>query len=278
MNTLEKIILSPIAQQYFWIGIYRRKGNKAVRVGFQGPMPPCHEFEFGTGNVGLVASKGIRKVIADVSTDPQYSMCFIQTASEIVEPIFFENELLGVIDVESDQKNFFTQDKISDIQELARLAAPLLVGTDGPNGDAILARNLRLLQWLQNARDLEPEICNWIGIYFKESFLNNNTSTDLILGPYLGLSTEHVRIPLDKGFCGMAMRENRIVNIADVTADARHIACSLTTRSELVIPLKDAMGRTVAELDIDSDRINAFSQRAESNFIAHAETFAAVLQ
>lgn len=277
MNNLEKILLSPIAHKYFWIGIYRRKGNKAVRVGFQGPMPPCHEFEFGKGNVGLVASQGIRKVIADVSTDAQYSMCFIQTASELVEPIYFEGELVGVIDVESDEKNFFTPERVEDVQELAKIVAPLLAGTDGPEGDEILERNLRLLQWIQNARDIEPTLCNWVGLYFKESYLKNNASTDLVLGPFLGNSTDHVRISIDKGFCGLALREERVVNVADVRADARHIACSITTRSEIVIPLKDARGNFVAELDIDSDKLAAFHKSAAEHFVAHAESFAAVL-
>lgn len=269
MNTLEKILLSPVAPQYFWIGVYRRVGNKAVRLGYRGPVPPCHEFEFGKGNVGFVAQQGVRKVIADVSADPQYSMCFIQTASELVEPIWYEGTQVGVMDVESDEKNFFTSEKVEDVQELARVVAPLLVGD--------VERNLRVLQWLQNARDIAPELVDWIGIYFKESFLYENSSTDLLLGPFLGFSTEHIRIPIDRGFCGLALREERVVNISDVRADPRHIACSVSTRSELVIPLKDSSGNLVAELDIDSNTLAAFPEKIAEHFLAHAETFAVVL-
>ncbi|MEW6057358.1 MAG: GAF domain-containing protein [Bdellovibrionota bacterium] len=93
---------------YFWIGIYKVEGQKAKRVNFRGPLPPCHEFEFGKGNVGTAAMKGIKKVISDVSTDPTYSMCFIDTKSELVLPIFLGNKVVGVLDVESDEKDFFT--------------------------------------------------------------------------------------------------------------------------------------------------------------------------
>jgi L-methionine (R)-S-oxide reductase len=92
---------------YFWIGIYLVVGEKVVRQTFRGPVPPCHEFAFGKGNVGTTGQTGLVKVIPDVSEDPTYSMCFIQTKSEIVVPIKIAGRTLGVIDVESDRVNAF---------------------------------------------------------------------------------------------------------------------------------------------------------------------------
>jgi L-methionine (R)-S-oxide reductase len=94
-------------RQYFWIGIYFVLGYKVVRQAMQGPMPPCHEFEFGKGNVGTTGQTGLVKVIPDVTADPTYSMCFMEVKSEIVVPIRIGGRTLGVIDVESDRPNNF---------------------------------------------------------------------------------------------------------------------------------------------------------------------------
>jgi putative methionine-R-sulfoxide reductase with GAF domain len=123
-----------------------------------------------------------------------------------------------------------------------------------------------VLQWLEKVKAGHPEVCDWIGIYYKESYLHKLDSTDLVLGPYIGEVTNHVRIPLDRGFCGMALREERTVNVADVTKDATHIACSLKTRSELVVPIADSNGNFVAELDIDCNNLSAFTPELEKYF------------
>lgn len=126
-----------------------------------------------------------------------------------------------------------------------------------------LTQALSLLSWLYRIQSLEPSLFNWVGIYFKESFLEKGESQDLVIGPYLGEATEHVRIPLDKGLCGLALREEKIINVADVHKRPEHIACSLQTNSELVIPLKDRHGSFIAELDIDSHTKNAFNPELE---------------
>ncbi len=130
-----------------------------------------------------------------------------------------------------------------------------------------------VLTWLQKLKNEQPQVCDWIGIYYKESYLKATSSTDLVLGPFIGEETEHIRIPIDKGFCGMALREERVVNVADVTKDDTHIACSLKTRSELVIPIANRDGAYVAELDIDCNRLNAFSPEIENYFREQVKTF-----
>jgi len=130
-----------------------------------------------------------------------------------------------------------------------------------------------LRNWLLECQKIAPELVDWIGIYFKASYLNDEDSTDLVLGPFIGEATEHTRIPIDRGMCGLALREEKIVNVSDVRKEAEHIACSLTTRSELVIPLADENGVLIAELDIDSNTLDAFSPGIEKKFIEFSKTF-----
>ena len=80
----------------------------------------------------------------------------------------------------------------------------------------------------------------------------------LVLGPYRGRPTEHVRIPIGAGICGRAARVKETVTVDDVNADAEYIACSLETRSEIVVPILRG-DRVLGEIDIDSDVPAAFS-------------------
>jgi len=131
----------------------------------------------------------------------------------------------------------------------------------------------KVLIWLEDTKKLAPEVCDWIGIYYKESYLLGSASTDLVIGPFIGEETEHTRISIERGFCGMALREERTVNVADVTTDSTHIACSLKTRSELVVPIADNNGKFIAELDIDCNRLNAFTKELEKTFQEAVKSF-----
>jgi GAF domain-containing protein len=92
---------------------------------------------------------------------------------------------------------------------------------------------------------------DWIGIYIRNV-------DNLVLGPYMGKLTEHTVIPISEGICGSAVREQDTIIVNDVKDDSRYIACSLETRSEIVVPIfKNSV--PVAEIDIDSDVLNAFN-------------------
>lgn len=108
---------------YFWIGIYVAAGDKLIRQCFRGPVPPCHSFALGVGNVGTTGQNGVTKVIPDVSQDPTYSMCFVETKSEIVLPIKLGSRILGVIDVESDKPDAFSRQERALLEQVAELLA-----------------------------------------------------------------------------------------------------------------------------------------------------------
>lgn len=79
------------------------------------------------------------------------------------------------------------------------------------------------------------------------------------VGPYQG---PHgcLRIPFSIGVCGMAARTRQTQRVEDVRALEYHIACSSSTRSEVVVPILDAAGDTIAVLDVDSDAPAAFRE------------------
>ncbi|HZR33149.1 MAG TPA: GAF domain-containing protein [Terriglobales bacterium] len=113
-------------RHYFWIGIYFLVGNQVVRQVFRGPMPPCHSFALGVGNVGTTGRNGVMKVVPDVSQDPTYSMCFFDTKSEIVVPIKLVQRIFGVIDVESDRLNAFPPGERVLLKQVAERLARFL--------------------------------------------------------------------------------------------------------------------------------------------------------
>lgn len=79
----------------------------------------------------------------------------------------------------------------------------------------------------------------------------------LVIGPYQG-GHGCLRIPFERGVCGAAAREARTQVVPDVHAFPGHIACSSTTRSEIVVPVKSADGAVIGVLDVDSDLPAAF--------------------
>ena len=80
---------------------------------------------------------------------------------------------------------------------------------------------------------------------------------ELVLGPFVGKPSPHTRIPVGRGICGAAAAEKATIVVDDVNADPRYLACSLETRSEIVVPIM-ADGEVLGEIDIDSDRPAAF--------------------
>src|SRR5260221_4926733 len=80
----------------------------------------------------------------------------------------------------------------------------------------------------------------------------------LVLGPFKGTMTPHTRIPLNQGICGAAASSGHTVVVDDVHNDSRYLACSIETKSEIVVPVF-VHGKVVGELDIDSHLPAAFT-------------------
>jgi len=98
---------------------------------------------------------------------------------------------------------------------------------------------------------------NWVGFYMLEKSATAQPAM-LVLGPFQGAMTPHTRIPLHQGICGAAASTGKTVVVDDVSKDPRYLACSVETKSEIVVPVF-AHGKVAGELDIDSFFPAAFS-------------------
>src|SRR6267378_2477364 len=95
---------------------------------------------------------------------------------------------------------------------------------------------------------------NWVGFYMLEPGANPPM---LALGHFQGAMTPHTRIPLNQGICGAAASSGKTIVVDDVKSDPRYLACSLETKSEIVVPVF-VRGQVAGELDIDSHFPSAF--------------------
>ena len=98
---------------------------------------------------------------------------------------------------------------------------------------------------------------NWVGFYFR-----NGAKEELKLGPYVGEPTDHVIIPFGKGICGQVAVSNQNFVVPDVSAQDNYIACSITVKAEIVIPIF-VNGENIGQIDIDSNTPDPFTDKDE---------------
>jgi GAF domain-containing protein len=108
---------------------------------------------------------------------------------------------------------------------------------------------------------------NWVGFYMLEP---GAQPPMLVLGEYKGAMTPHTRIPLNQGICGAAASSGQTVVVDDVSKDPRYLACSLETKSEIVVPVF-VHGAVVGELDVDSHFAAAFTPEHQE-FVQYCAT------
>jgi L-methionine (R)-S-oxide reductase len=134
-----------------------------------------------------------------------------------------------------------TADEIASlVEQITNSAAPL---------DEVLRYAVHILKQ-------ERELYNWVGIYLVEGDM-------LVLHNYVGKHTEHTRIPIGVGVCGVAVAQGSNQIIGDVTKLDNYLACSVETRAEIVVLIRRGMD-ILGQIDIDSDLENAFNHEDES--------------
>ena len=136
----------------------------------------------------------------------------------------------------------------------------------GAKGKEVQADVQQLFEQAKSAHDFMTRLArllhermlkyNWVGFYMLEDDSGGQPPM-LALGPFQGAMTPHTRIPLHQGICGAAASTGQTVVVDDVSKDPRYLACSIETKSEIVVPVF-VQGKVVGELDIDSHFPAAF--------------------
>lgn len=109
---------------------------------------------------------------------------------------------------------------------------------------------------------------DWSGIYRLEG-------DTLVLDAYVGAETDHTHIPVGRGVCGTAVAENRNQVIEDVRELDNYLACSLSTRSEIVVLIRSEEGEILGQIDIDGHQTGAFDASDEAMLETVAQLLAA---
>src|SRR5918912_3370013 len=133
------------------------------------------------------------------------------------------------------------------LREDLRSAVGVLVASDAPDEEV-------LNEVMRRVHEAYP-VWDWSGIYL----LVGDT---LMLGPHTA-PVDHSRIGIGEGVCGTAVSEDRNQVVEDVREVENYLACSIHTRSELVVLIRDA-DKIVGEFDIDSDTVGAFTHQDEA--------------
>lgn len=135
--------------------------------------------------------------------------------------------------------------------------------TDTPDFDGLLAAVDALLAEETDRDTILQAVCDllrdrvahydWVGFYLTEP-----GGEALVLGPFAGQPTEHVRIAFGEGICGQAAARKETFLVPDVTKETNYLSCDIKVMSEIVVPIP--LGEDVrAELDIDSHTVDAFT-------------------
>jgi|TARA_A200000159_G_scaffold138269_1_gene139141 GAF domain-containing protein len=114
--------------------------------------------------------------------------------------------------------------------------------------------------WIAAMATVACELHHAFDHYHWTGFYRTTSPGMLKIGPYQG-GHGCLYIPFDKGICGAAARTGETQDVPNVHERSEHIACSSTTNSEIVVPVKNSKGEVVAVLDVDSDDFSAFSKQ-----------------
>jgi sigma-B regulation protein RsbU (phosphoserine phosphatase) len=255
------------------------------------------EVEIGQGLIGEAAASGERMLVDDVQNDPRYRFVDVlpETRSEVVFPLKIEGRVLGVLDVQSDQLNAFHPNDLLILEALADTIARAVEG----------ARLYSDLRRRANQLALIAEVSKSVSSSLDLFTLMENVASlihDRFGYPHINLFTVHhnrrlivfvagsgekkdelsrYTLSLDEaqGIIPLVARDGQTILVRDVRKDKRYRSVPLlpeTTRSELCVPLiyRDEV---VGVLDIQSDKVNAFSQDDRMIFEAVADNIATAI-
>ena len=292
---------------YYYVGIFTvRPGTKSLRFRSSASAPRkgkekitiALDVEIGDGLIGKVAASGERIVASDVRVDDrfQFSDRLPETRSEAVIPLKIENRILGVLDIQSNYVNAFHPNDLLLLESLADNIARAVEGARLYGDVRRRAEQLSLvaevsrsvtstLDLRQLMNDTAQLIHNQFGFPFVHLFTvhPNRRLIEYVAGSgKRSKALEGYSIPLDdsQGIIPWVAREGQTLLANDVSNDTRYRSSPLppkNTRSELCVPLL-FNEKVIGVLDIQSNRLNVFTEDDRTMFETVAGTIAASIR
>ncbi|MFZ5882163.1 MAG: GAF domain-containing protein [Chloroflexota bacterium] len=292
---------------YYYVAIFTLRENSSSLRFRASAMPKgsrrgrrkkvALEVELGQGLIGQAAAQGERILVPDVQQDARYRFidALPETRSEVVIPLKIEGRVLGVLDVQSDRVNAFHPNDLLVLEALADTIARAVEG----------ARLYSDLRRRANQLTLIAEVSKSVSSSLDLHTLMKNVATlihERFGYPHVHLFTVHQNrrliayvagsgeradesrgytLPLDdaQGIIPWVAREGKTILAGDVKKDARYRPSPFppaNTRSELCVPLLYNQ-EVVGVLDIQSDRVNAFTEDDRLLFEAVADNIATAI-
>jgi phosphoserine phosphatase RsbU/P len=276
LRRVAEIIRHVIDYQIFAILLLNEK-TQELRFRFAiGHTPETIEktrVKMGEGVTGLAAQNREPILIEDVRNTPFYIEALPHVRSELAIPLIVKNRVIGVIDIESTQANYFTPEHS---RLLAVVGSRIAIGIENARLYTRVSRQARTLILLNEiSRDLSSilnldELLKRIGEQLTR-IIDYQMFSILLLDP-TGTKLEHrfslrfnekvqikQQIPVGEGLVGYAVQNKEPLLIPDVTKDPRYIKLNPETRSELVVPLI-YQGNVIGVLDLEHTKRRFFTE------------------
>ncbi|HVC45920.1 MAG TPA: SpoIIE family protein phosphatase [Terracidiphilus sp.] len=233
-------------------------------------------FPVGKGIVGQVALARQPILLNDVTTDANYFPANPNVRSELAVPLIAKNRLIGVMDIESEEADYFRPEHLHLLVLTASRIAQAIENA------RLYARVSRQAQTLTVLNEISAELTSILDLdellarigqllrrvidYQMFSIMLLDPRGETLITRYawrFGYAHAPLRrIPITSGLVGAAVREWRPINVPDVQKDPRYIEMNPETRSELIVPLFHK-GRIIGVLDLEHTRPGFFNEDHE---------------
>jgi len=278
LSRTSELVRAVLPYRIFAIFLLNERTNE-LRMRFQiGHSPEVERTRVpvGKGVVGQVALTRQPILLNDVSKAEYYINANPEVRSELAIPLIAKNRLIGVMDIESEQQDFFREENLN---VLAMTASRIAQAIENARLYARVSRQARMLEVLNEIAvelasilDLNPlfekvgQLLRRLIDYQMFSIMLLDEKGETLITRYawrFGYSHAPMRrIPISSGLVGAAVREWRPLNVPDVSQDPRYIPMNPETRSELIVPLF-YKGRVIGVLDLEHTRPAFFNEEHE---------------
>jgi phosphoserine phosphatase RsbU/P len=278
LSRTSELVRALIPYRIFAIFLLNERTHE-LRMRFQiGHTPQVERtrIPLGKGVAGQVALTRQPILLNDVSKADYYVSANPEVRSELAVPLIAKNRLIGVMDIESEQLDFFREEKLNVLTMTASRIAQAIENA------RLYARVSRQAQTLEVLNEIAVELASILDLnpllekvgqllrrlidyqMFTVMLLDEKGET-LITRYAWRFGYAHApmrRMPISSGLVGAAVREWRAVNVPDVSKDPRYIPMNPETRSELIVPLF-YKGRIIGVLDLEHTKPGFFNEEHE---------------